>query len=351
MATWKFGIIGCGSVANIHAQAIHAIDNAELVCVYGRNTEKCSLFAKKYSCIPFDDLAIMLQDADINIVTIATPSGAHLEPCSLAAIAGMHIICEKPVEINTKRIQQILNICAEQNVQISGIYNRRFFPAIQYLKDAIQNQRFGTISLCEAQIKWYRSQEYYDSGAWRGTKNLDGGGVLMNQGIHTIDLLLYLMGRVKRLTASIATLSHDRIEVEDTAVALLEFESGARGVIQGSTSCWSSTGHPAEIHICGDKGSVFLSDDHFRVWDFKDKLDIDDEIKEKYINNSGSGMGANDPMAIHYAGHKLNFENAIAFLEGTEPLVVTGEESIKAVDIINKIYESAAKNGEWLSLH
>lgn len=351
MAKWKFGIIGCGSVANIHAQAIHAIDNAELVCVYGRNLEKANLFADKYSCAPFDDLATMLQDADINIVTIVTPSGAHLEPCTMAANAGKHIICEKPVEINTTRIRQIINVCAENNVQFSGIYNRRFFPAIQFLKDAVQQNRFGTISLCEAQIKWYRSQEYYDSGAWRGTKDLDGGGVLMNQGIHTIDLLLYLMGPVKRLTASIATLSHDRIEVEDTAVALLEFENGARGVIQGSTSCWSLTGHPAEIHICGDKGSVFLSDDHFRVCDFKDKLDIDDDIKENFMSHSGKGMGANDPMAMNYAGHKMNFENAIAFLEGKEELLVTGEESIKAVDIINKIYDSASQNGEWLYLH
>jgi len=122
-------------------------------------------------------------------------------------------------------------------------------------------------------------------------------------------------------------------------------------VIQGSTSCWSSTGHPAEIHICGDKGSVFLSDDHFRVWDFKDELQIDTMIKENYMGHNQTGMGANDPMAMNFAEHKLNFENVIAFLGGKEELLVTGEESIKAVDIINKIYESASKNGEWLSIH
>lgn len=350
MSKWKFGIIGCGNVAHIHAQAIKAMENAELVAVYARNAEKGNSFSEKHSCIAFYDLEKMLEEADINIVTITTPSGAHLEPCVLAANAGKHIICEKPVEINIQRIQEIIQVCTENKILLSGIYNRRFFPSIRILKDAIQQKRFGTISLVEAQIKWYRSQEYYDSGAWRGTKELDGGGVLMNQGIHTIDLLLYLMGPVKRLTASVATLSHDRIEVEDTAVALLEFENGARGVIQASTSCWSSTGHPAEIHICGDNGSVFLSDDHFRVWDFKDALSSDGQIRENYMGDAKGGIGANDPMAMNYAGHKLNFENVVAHLEEKEALHVTGEESIKAVHIINKIYESASKNGEWLSL-
>lgn len=350
MAKWKFGIIGCGNVAQIHAQAIHAMENAELVAVYGRNEEKVKSFATTYSCSAFDDLEHMLQTADINIVTVVTPSGAHLDPCVEAAKAGKHIICEKPVEINTKRIQDIISACKEHNVLLSGIYNRRFFPAIQLIKEAIQQNRFGTISLVEAQIKWYRSQEYYDSGEWRGTKKLDGGGVLMNQGIHTIDLLLYLMGPVSRLTASVATLSHERIEVEDTAVALLEFDTGARGVIQGSTSCWSTTGHPAEIHICGNKGSVFLSDDHFRVWDFKEAKEQDDFVRENFMKNAETGMGANDPLAINFAGHKMNFENVVAHLEGKEDLIVTGEESMHAVRIINSIYESASKHGEWITI-
>ena len=350
MSKWKFGIIGCGNVAHIHAQAIHAIEDAELVAVYGRDKDKAKAFAYKYSCAPFHDLNKLLVQSDAQIVTITTPSGAHLEPCALAAKAGKHIICEKPVEINKGRIQTIIKECEENKVLLSGIYNRRFFPAVTFLKAAVDKNRFGKISLVEAQIKWYRSQEYYDSGAWRGTKNLDGGGALMNQGIHTIDLLLYVMGPVRRLTASIATLTHERIEVEDTAVALLEFENGARGVIQGSTSCWSSTGHPAEIHICGDKGSVFLSDDHFRVWDFKDTLEIDAKIKENFMGLAQKAMGANDPMAMNFAGHKMNFENVIAYLDGKEELIVTGEESIKAVNIINTIYESAARNGEWLSI-
>lgn len=348
---WRFAIIGCGNVAHIHAQAIQAMEDVELVAVYGRNKIKVTEFAERYSCRAYSDLDKFLIDPSFQIVTIATPSGMHLESCTDSAKAGKHIICEKPLEITPARIQDIVNVCQEYDVLLSGIYNRRFFPIITEVKKAISQNRFGTISLVEAQLKWYRSQAYYDSGEWRGTKSLDGGGALMNQGIHTIDLLLYLMGPASRLTGSIATLSHERIEVEDTAVAILEFENGARGIIQASTSCWSENGHPAEIHICGNQGSVFMTDDRFRVWDFKESLPEDDLIKQKYMSqDSMSGMGANDPMAINYAGHKANFENVIAALDGKDSLAITGEESMDAVKIINLIYESAQRGGEWLSV-
>lgn len=326
--------------------------NAQLVAVYGRNKSKSEVFAETHTCTPYNNLEKMLSDASIDIVTITTPSGAHLDPCALAAKAGKHIICEKPLEITTERIEQIIELCERENVILSGIYNRRFFPVVSTLKQAIEKQRFGTVSLVEAQLKWYRTQEYYDSAAWRGTKLLDGGGALMNQGIHTIDLLLHLMGPVERLTASIATRTHKRIEVEDTAVAILEFKNGARGVIQASTSCWSQDGHPAEIHICGDQGSVFMTDDRFRVWDFKVPFSEDNDIRAKYLlRGAEGGMGANDPMAMNYAGHKSNFENVIAALEGKESLLVTGQESMNAVKVINLMYRSAENEGEWLSVN
>ncbi len=348
MAIWNFAIIGCGNVAHFHAQAIQAMPNANLLAVYGRNPTKVAQFAAKYTCDSYDDLEKLLQHSELQIVTITTPSGAHLEPCRQAAQAGKHIICEKPVEVTTDRIKNIITVCQENNVLFSGIFNRRFFPTVAYLKQAVEKNRFGRISLCEAQIKWYRTQAYYDSGEWRGTKALDGGGALMNQGIHTIDLLLYVMGPVKRLTASTACLTHQGIEVEDTAVAILEFQNGARGVIQGSTSCWSSTGHPAEVHICGDQGSVFMTDDHFRVWDFMEAHPDDELVKREHMSSQKGAMGANDPTAMDYEGHQLNFENVIAALEGQAELLVTGEESMKAVKLIEAIYESAADDGRWI---
>lgn len=348
MLNWNFAIIGCGNVAHFHAQAIKAMPNANLLAVYGRDKLKAEKFGTKYSCDAYHDLDKLLQKPELQIVTITTPSGAHLEPCQQSAKAGKHIICEKPLEVNVERIKEMIQTCQDHEVLLSGIFNRRFFPTVTYLKRAVEENRFGKISLCEAQIKWFRTQAYYDSGAWRGTKALDGGGALMNQGIHTIDLLLYVMGPVHRLSASTACLTHKGIEVEDTAVSILEFKNGARGVIQGSTSCWSSNGHPAEVHICGDQGSAFMTDDHFRVWDFKESHPDDKIVISQHMSPGTKAMGANDPTAMDYEGHKLNFENVIDALEGRTELRVTGEESMKAVKVIQAIYQSADNNGKWI---
>ncbi len=350
MKIWNFAIIGSGMIAEFHARALNVIYNARLVAVYGRNEEKAKAFGKKNDCDAYHNLADMLQRDDIDLVTIATPSGAHLEPTLAAARAGKHIICEKPLEINVDRIQQMIKVCEEERVMLSGIFNRRFNPAVQALKKAVRKGRFGTMALCEAQIKWYRNQDYYDSGAWRGTKALDGGGALMNQSIHTIDLLLYFCGDVKRVSASTACLTHKNIEVEDTAVAILEMENGARGVIQGSTSCWSASGHPAEIHICGDRGSVFMADESFRVWDFMNPEEDDEVVKEHMMTGYSPGLGANDPKAINTAGHEKNFADVIHALEtGSQPMV-TGKEAMRSVKLINAIYASAKENGKWVEV-
>ena len=216
---WKIGIIGCGMIAEFHAEAIANVYGAQLTAVYGRNTEKAKGFASKYQCTAFDDLDDFLAMADVDIVTIATPSGAHLEPALAAAAAGKHIICEKPLEINEERISCMIDAAQNHGVLLSGIFNRRFNPAVTSLKTAIDQRRFGTLSLCDAQIKWYRDQAYYDSGAWRGTKKYDGGGVLMNQSIHTIDLLLYFMGDVRRHLTEIG----EAVLASQFAVLLLEF--------------------------------------------------------------------------------------------------------------------------------
>lgn len=346
----KFGIIGGGMIAHFHAKAITAMSNGELHSVYVRNEEKAKAFAEEYGCKAYSDLDAFLADDALEIVTIATPSGAHLEPALAAAKAKKHIICEKPLEVTTERVDQMIEASKEAGVTLAGIFNRRFHPAMNAFKKATDANRFGQLTLCEASIKWYRDQAYYDSGAWRGTWKLDGGGALMNQSIHTIDQLLYLAGPVKRVSASIACLAHEGIEVEDTAVAILEFENGARGVIQGSTACWSSTGHPATIEICGDKGSAFLSDEAFSVWDFAEPSDEDEEIHSTLMSTSDQGLGANDPSAINFTGHMKNFEDVVTSIQQSTTPMTSGEESRKAVALICAIYESAKSNGTWINL-
>ena len=348
---YTFGIIGGGMIAKHHAQAIQAMGSvAKLGAIYARNPEKAKQLGEEWGCKSYANLDDFLADDSIDVVTIATPSGAHLEPAIAAARAKKHIICEKPLEVTPERIQQMIEVANIENVLLSGIFNRRFNPAVEQLKQAVEKGRFGTLALCDAQIKWYRTQAYYDSGQWRGTMALDGGGALMNQAIHTIDLLLYLVGNVKRLSASMALLTHENIEVEDTAVAILEFENGARGTIQGSTSCWSSTGHPAEIQLCGSEGSVFLSDEAFRVWDFKQGEVQDDFVVNHLMKGNQKGLGANDPNAINYLGHQRNFENVIDALNTGNPPLISGTEAMKSVRLIDAIYKSAKNNGVWVEL-
>ncbi|GJM33923.1 MAG: oxidoreductase [Saprospiraceae bacterium] len=346
---YTFGIIGGGMIAEFHAQAIQAMgENVKLGAIYARNPEKAKRLGEQFNCKSFSDLDDFLGDPSIDIVTIATPSGAHLEPAIAAARAKKHIICEKPLEVTPARVQQMIDVAKKEQVVLSGIFNRRFNPAMEQFKLAVENQRFGTLTLCDAQIKWHRTQAYYDSAAWRGTIALDGGGALMNQAIHTVDLLLYLVGKVKRISASMALLTHKNIEVEDTAVAILEFENGAKGTIQAATSCWSSTGHPAEIQLCGSHGSVILSDESFRVWDFVEKKEQDIYVHKNLMIGNQVGMGANDPKVINITGHLRNFENVISAIEQNVPPFVSGEEAMKPVQLIDAIYRSAKSDGEWI---
>ncbi|MDW3196905.1 MAG: Gfo/Idh/MocA family oxidoreductase [Cytophagales bacterium] len=346
----SIGIIGGGMIAALHAQAIQAMEGAELAGAYIRKPEQAAAFAQKHECPTYTDLDEFLHLDQLDMVTIATPSGAHLDGIKAAVIAGKHVICEKPLEITPDRVHEAQQLAKENGVLLGGIFNRRFNESVTQLKTAIEAGRFGQIITCEANIKWSRDQAYYDSGAWRGTWELDGGGTLMNQSIHTIDLLIYFLGIPKRLTASVGTLTHRNIEVEDTAMAMLEFENGSKGVIQGSTSIWSTEGNPAEIHIYGSKGAVILADEHFRLWDFKEARGSDTYVRDHLMGASQQAQGANDPKAIKFQGHQKNFENFVAAVEGKAPLNVDAEEALKPVALINAIYESARSNGKWVEL-
>lgn len=347
----KFGIIGAGMIANFHAKAIQAMEGGELHSFYGRRREAVDELVGEYGGKGYDDLDEFLADPELDIVTIATPSGAHLDPAIAAAKAGKHVVCEKPLEITPERIDLMISACEDAGVTLSGVFNRRFHPAMDAFKKAVDENRFGTLTMCDAYVKWYRDQDYYDSGAWRGTWALDGGGALMNQSIHLVDQLIYLAGDVAAVSASMACLAHEGIEVEDTAVAILEFKSGARGVIQGSTACWSSTGHPAEVHLCGDQGSVFLADEKFRVWDFAEPSPDDEHVLSELMQGSeAKGLGANDPKAINFTGHRLNFEDVVRSIEEGRSPSVDGHEARRAVQLICAIYESARNDGKKVHL-
>lgn len=342
----KFGIIGAGMIARFHAQALRDMPNACLHSVFDAIPERAATLAAENGAKSYATMDEFLADPELEIVTVCTPSGAHLDPSLAALRAGKHVIGEKPLEITTARIDQLMQTAAEFGVTVSGIFNRRFHPAMEALKKACDAGRFGQLTLVEASVKWWRDQAYYDSGAWRGTWALDGGGALMNQSIHTIDQLLYLCGDVDWVQAHTACIAHERIEVEDTATAILQFKNGALGVIKGSTACWSSTGHPAEVQLCGTKGSVFLSDESFRVWDFADPAPEDAAILANLMLKSDSrGLGANDPTAINYTGHIRNFNDVIQAIQNGQLPSTSGAEARRAVAVIEAIYTSARESG------
>jgi len=343
----SFGIIGTGMIARFHAKALAEMDIARLHAVYDAVPERAVAMAEEFGVTAYATLEEFLADSTVDIVTVCTPSGAHLDPALAALQAGKHVICEKPLEITTERIDTLRDAAKASGVTLSGIFNRRFHPAVQAFKAAVDAGRFGKLTLVEATVKWWRDQAYYDSGAWRGTWKLDGGGALMNQSIHTIDQLLHLCGDVEWVQAQTACLAHERIEVEDVATALIQFTNGALGVVNASTACWSSTGHPAEVQLCGTRGSVFLADEAFRVWDFAEPAPEDEAVLREFMLGSESvGLGANDPTAINYTGHIRNFTDVIeAIAAGREPSV-GATEARRSVALIEAIYRSAREGGK-----
>lgn len=345
MAT-GWGIVGCGMIANFHAKAIAAMRGSKLVGCFSRSEEKGEEFAKQYGCQPYSDLAQMLANPEIDIVTICTPSGAHLEPGVQAARAGKHVLVEKPLEVTTARCDKLIAECEKAGVRLGTIFPSRFHRSSQLLKAAVDAGRFSEISLAAAYVKWFRTQQYYDSGAWRGTWKLDGGGALMNQAIHSVDLLLWLMGPVKSLSAMTALRAHERIEVEDTAVATLEFASGALGSIEASTA--SFPGSLKRIEISGSTGYATLEEEALIKWDFAKKLKADQKIFDE-MNSNTTGGGAADPAAIGFKAHQALFEDFVKALNKGTPNLIDGLEGRRSVELITAIYKSA-KSGKRIQL-
>jgi predicted dehydrogenase len=346
----KFGIIGAGMIGHFHAKAITAMTGGTLHSVFDLRQEAAEKLAGEYGGTAYSDMAEFLADKELEIVTVGTPSGAHLEPSLAALNAGKHVICEKPLEITLERIDQLTAAAAANGKTIAAVLNRRFHPGMDAFKKASDEGRFGTLTNASAYVKWYRDQAYYDSAGWRGTWALDGGGALMNQSIHTVDSLLYLAGPVKSVQANTACLAHERIEVEDIVVAIVEFESGARGVIECSTCTWSKDGHPARVQLSGTEGSVFLADEAFEIWDFMEEKPEDAKIQATLMKGQEAGLGANDPSAINFHQHQRNFEEVVnAIAEGREP-TTSASEARKPVALITAIYESAQNDGKKVFL-
>ncbi|MFO0967048.1 MAG: Gfo/Idh/MocA family oxidoreductase [Gemmataceae bacterium] len=338
-----FAIVGCGMIARFHARALADVPNAKLVALVSRSAASAKKLATELGQDVFlaTELAQVLERPDVHVVIITTPSGAHMEPAVAAASAGKHVVVEKPLEIALERCDRIIDACDRNKVKLCTIFPSRFGDANVELKKAVTAGRFGRLTLGETTCKWWRPQSYYDEGGWKGTQALDGGGALMNQAIHNVDLLLWMMGPVKTIAGFTAMLAHERIEVEDSAVAALRFASGALGVIQATTSVWP--GLPKTIAVHGDKGSAVIEQDDLVRWEFNPPTPDDEALRQRFAVKTGASGGSSNPAAISHVGHARQLADFVQAIEAGRAPLVDGREGRRAVEVILGVYESMRK--------
>ena len=328
----KFAIVGTGNVSNDHILALQQTEGVELTHIFGRNKTVLNKLAAKHNILPVSDYSELLNNPEIDVIDITLPSGLHAEFGIQAAKAGKHVVVEKPIDVNLEKAQALIDACKKQGVVLSVISQMRFSDAMQKLHHYVSTEKFGKLLQGDAYIKWFRTQDYYDSGAWRGTDALDGGGAFINQGIHYTDLLLSLMGPVKNVYAKTRNAIHE-IEVEDTGIALLEFDSGAQGVIQASTALFP--GQSARLEIHGTKGTVIFEDDEIVFEHFEDE--------EAYsATNTKNEGNASDPRATNSALFIRQFEDIVDAINHKNQPKVSGEEALKALQLVLAIYKSSA---------
>lgn len=346
MSKLGFAIVGCGNIAPFHAEAIRDSEGAELVAVCDSVPENMEKLVKDFPAKTYSDYAELLKDSAVDVVNICLPSGMHAKFSIDAANAGKHVMVEKPLDITLKKCDDIINACKDNNVKLATFFFSRFKPAPMAVKKAIAAGRFGKLTVGDVSVKWFRSDEYYASGDWRGTWEFDGGGALMNQSIHYIDVLQDIMGPVESISANCSTLVR-KIEVEDTAVAILKFKNGALGTITGTTSIYPGLDPRFGIH--GEYGSAVIVGETLETWDFVNKLPEDEEIMASASETKSSGAG--DPTAnLQSSGHQLQVADMVKAINEDRKPIIDGESGKKAVEIIHAIYESSRNGGKVVQL-
>ena len=380
-----FGVVGLGNIASTHAHAINGHDSAMVSAACSRSEGNRKKFGKEFESVLYSDYSEMLTHDKLDAVTICTPSGTHLNYALKAAEAGKHVVIEKPIEITVERGKEIIECCRQNGVKLAVIYQNRYSEGVIQMRSALNAGSIGTPVMARASVKWYRDQQYYKQSSWRGTLKLDGGGAVINQAIHTLDLLIWMMGDVESVSAFKATLTHPGIEAEDNAVAILKFKSGTLAQFEASTSIVPA--QPRRIEINGTHGTLILEDDRFiRVEDVskqnlqsegsvggvgsdesgegiasggsnvsgsskssegndasEQKLQRDgNEGSGEIGENSTNGAGAADPMAgLGILNHSRQYESIIEAILNNKSPEVSGAESLKSLAVVEAIYQSA----------
>lgn len=326
-----FGIIGTGAIASHHAAAIKAYEGSKLVAVCSSTESRAEQAQEKFGVQAYYKLEEFLANPDIDVVCICTHSGAHMEPGIAAAKAGKHVLLEKPIEVSLERADQLIAACQEHRVKLGVIFQNRFNSGYVKVRGAVKEGKLGKLILGTAVINWYRDPAYYHTSHWKGTLQGDGGAALINQGIHTIDLLLDIMGDVESVYGQVKTVVHD-IQGEDLGAAVLNFENGAMGTITGGTSLYP--GYPERLEIYGEEGSIILEGGKIKAWNIAG-ADSHLELQPSH------GSGASDPMAIDFNLHLAQIKDMVEAIHGDKDPLVTGEIGRKSLELILGVYRSS----------
>jgi len=339
MAT-HIGLIGGGNITDTHARAVRGIAGVEIAAIYGTNASKLNGLCREHGGTPYLDFEAFLAHRPMDLVAIGSPSGLHATQCIAAAQRGLHVLTEKPIDISARRADDLIEATDRAGVKLGVMFQDRVKPGIRELREWISAGVVGRPLLADARVKWYRPPAYYSGSRWRGTIAMDGGGALINQAVHTVDLLLWLLGDVVRVQSRTATALH-AIEVEDTAIAVLGFASGALGVIQATTAAFP--GYPRRVEITGTEGTVILEQDRILAANLRHPQCITSAAAPD------ENQSASSALVSDVRGHQALFEDFLQAIERNTTPVCDGREGRRSIALVEAIYR-AARNGGAVSV-
>jgi len=333
-------LIGAGNISDTHARAVAEIPDTAIAAVHAPTRAHADRLAARHGAVAYDTLDQFLRHRPLDMVVVGSPSGLHAEHGIAAAQAGLHVLVEKPIDVRGARAEALIEAAARAGVTLGVIFQDRFKPDVVRLKALVSAGRLGTPILATARVKWFRPPAYYEGSRWRGTRALDGGGALMNQGVHTVDLLLWLLGPVRRVCGMTATALH-RIEVEDTAVAVLEFVNGGLATIEATTAAYP--GYARRLELTGSNGTAMLEGDEIVALDLQDRSET---VVRQPSARTDSGHAAApenvaSPVVSDVSAHRAVLEDFMHAVAIPGEPCCSGESGRRSVMLIEAVYESA----------
>ena len=334
-----FGLLGAGLVARFHARAIQATSGAQLVGAADLDAVRLARLTSEFGCRPYGSFDEMLADPAVQVVNVLTPNHLHTEPVVKAARAGKHVLLEKPPATSLRDLDAMQAACAAAGTRVGVVFQLRTLPAVQAIREAIRQGRFGKILHADAFMKWYRPADFYRMDTWRSMRQA-GAGVILQQAIHYIDILHYLVGPVRRVQAWASNVMHSEVPIEDTVVAFVTYEKGAQGIIEASTALWP--GSDARIEIHGESGTAVMVGEHIETWRFRDEQPLDHEVRA--YGNTGASTGASGMDGMSFRPHQSVIEDMVEAVTNNREPMITLASSRVTLEIALAMYVSAEQS-------